>query len=101
MSEEVVSSPALTLPSWLYKIKKAAWIGVAAVGLLTTAILVVPHFVDLGLFKRTYLPLVEEALNRRVDVGEVRLSLVPTPSIRLSRIRALTISVRRASGWNG
>jgi AsmA protein len=87
MSEEVVSSPALTLPSWLYKIKKAAWIGVAAVGLLITAILVVPHFVDLGLFKRTYLPLVEEALNRRVDVGEVRLSLVPTPSIRLSKLR--------------
>src|SRR6266508_3508826 len=87
MSSDLVSSPALTLPSWLYKIKKAAWIGVAAVGLLITAILVVPHFVDLGLFKRTYLPLVEEALNRRLDVGEVRLSLVPTPSIRLSNLK--------------
>src|SRR4030095_13912883 len=87
MPEEVVSSPALTLPSWLYKIKKAAWISAAAVGLLITTILIVPHFVDLGLFKRTYLPLVEEALNRRVDVGEVRLSLVPTPSIRLSKLR--------------
>ena len=87
MPEDVVSSPALTLPSWLYKVKKIVWAGSALVGLLLAAILIVPHFVDLGLFKRTYLPLVEEALNRRVDVGEVRLSLVPTPSIRLSKLR--------------
>jgi AsmA protein len=87
MPEDVVSSPTLTLPSWLYRIKKIAWVAIAVVGLLVTAILIVPHFVDLGLFKRTYLPLVEEALNRRVDVGEVRLSLIPTPSIRLSKLR--------------
>jgi hypothetical protein len=42
--------------------------------LLFALILIGPHFVDLGLFKRTYLPLVEEALNRRLDVGEVRLA---------------------------
>ena len=59
----------------------------ALVGLLVAAIVVVPHFVDLGLFKRSYLPLVEEALNRRVDVGEVRLSLFPAPSIRMSKLR--------------
>src|SRR5688572_30656800 len=86
MPDDVVSSPALTLPSWFYKLKKAAWVGLAVVGLLIAAILIVPHFIDLGLFKRTYLPLVEEALNRRVDVAEVRLSLVPTPSIRLSKL---------------
>lgn len=84
---DVVSTESLALPSWSYKIKKAAWIGLAVVGSLVTLILVVPHFVDLGLFKRTYLPLVEEALNRRLDVGEVRLSLVPTPSIRLSNLK--------------
>jgi AsmA protein len=87
MPEDVVSSPALTLPSWLYKIKKIVWVGSAVVGLLIAAILIVPHFVDLALFKRTYLPLVEETLNRRVDVGEVRLSLFPTPSIRMSKLR--------------
>ncbi len=84
---DAVSSTALTLPSWSYKIKKAAWITLGLIGFLFAAILVVPHFVDLGLFKRTYLPLVEETLNRRVDVGEVRLSLIPTPSIRLSNLR--------------
>jgi AsmA protein len=56
-------------------------------GFLLAALLVTPHFVDLGLFKRTYLPLLEEALNRRIDVGEVHLSLIPTPSIRLSNLK--------------
>ena len=83
---EVASSPTLTLPSWTYKVKKAVWISLSVVGILVAAILVIPHFIDLGLFKRTYLPLVEDALNRRVDVGEVRLSLVPTPSIRVSKL---------------
>ena len=86
MSDAVTSS-SLALPSWSYKIKKAAWIALLLLGLLLATILVVPHFVDLGLFKRTYLPRVEEALNRRVDVGEVRLSLIPTPSIRLSNLK--------------
>src|ERR1051325_11149550 len=84
---DIVSTESLALPSWSCKIKKAAWIGLAIVGFLVALILVVPHFVDLGRFKRTYLPLVEEALNRRLDVGEVRLSLVPTPSIRLSNLK--------------
>ncbi len=84
---DAISSPTLALPSWSYKIKKAAWIGFAVLGFLLTVILVAPHFVDLGLFKRTYLPRVEEALNRRVDVGEVRLNLIPTPSIRMSNLK--------------
>ena len=84
---DAVSSPALTLPSWSCRVKKAAWVLFGAVALLLVAVLVIPHFVDLALFKRTYLPLVEDALNRRVDVGEVRLSLVPTPSIRLSNLK--------------
>lgn len=84
---DAVSSPTVDLPSWSYKIKRAAWIALGVIALLIAVILIVPHFVDLGLFKRTYLPRVEEALNRRVDVGEVRLSLVPAPSIRLSHLK--------------
>jgi len=68
------------------KFRKAAWIAAAMLAVLLGVILVVPHFIDLGLFKRTYLPLVEEALQRRIDVGEVHLSLVPTPAIELSRL---------------
>jgi AsmA protein len=64
--------------------KVAIWLAAAVVVLGVTALLVVPAFVDLEIFRQTYLPLVEEALNRRIRVGEVRLSLLPTPSIRLS-----------------
>jgi len=67
--------------------KKIIWIGGALFLSLVALVLIVPHFVDLGIFKGTYLPLLEEALHRRIDVGEVRLSLVPTPSIRLSNLR--------------
>lgn len=89
---DAVSSPSLALPSWSYKIKKAAWIALAVIGFLLAVILIVPHFIDLGVFKRTYLPLIEDTLNRRVDVGEVRLSLVPTPSIRLSNLKVFESS---------
>ncbi|MGH7874376.1 MAG: AsmA family protein [Candidatus Binatia bacterium] len=67
--------------------RKAAGIGAIVLGLLLMLVMVVPTFVDLGRFKRTYLPLVEDTLHRRVDVDEVRLSLLPTPSIKLSKLR--------------
>lgn len=67
--------------------KKAARIGAGLVALLVATVLLAPAFVDLGRFKSTYLPLIQEALHRRVDVGEVRLALVPAPSIRLSNLK--------------
>jgi hypothetical protein len=71
--------------SWAMKI--AAWTALCLAALLITAIVVVPAFVDLGMFKSTYLPFIEETLHRRVDVDEVWLALVPTPSIRLSSLK--------------
>jgi hypothetical protein len=67
-------------------LRKAAWIG-GLLAALIALLIIVPALIDVGAFKRTYLPLVEEALHRSVDVGEVRLSLIPTPSIRISRLR--------------
>lgn len=67
--------------------KKALWIGLGLFALLTGTVLAVPHFIDLGVFKSSYLPLVEDALGRRVEVGEVRLRLVPAPSIRLADLK--------------
>jgi AsmA protein len=69
--------------------KKVLWLGGGLISLLAVIVFAVPAFVDLGWFKSTYLPLVEDAVHRRIDVGEVRLRLVPAPSIRLSK---LTIS---------
>ncbi len=79
------SAARVTPRSWA--MKKAAWIGVSVMGLLAAIILVVPAWVDLGMFKSAYLPFIEETLHRRVDVAEVRLALVPAPSIRISNLR--------------
>jgi hypothetical protein len=84
MSEAVSST--LSPSARRYRVRKAAGIVFGAVGLLLATILIAPTFIDLGLLKRTYLPLVQEALNRRIDVNEVRLSLIPTPSIRVSKL---------------
>ena len=67
--------------------KKALIAGATVLALLIAAVIGLPTVVDLGRFKNTYLPLVEEALQRRVDVDEVRLSLMPRPSIKLSKLR--------------
>ena len=67
--------------------KRVCAISAMVLGLVLVAVLVLPAFVDLGRFKSTYLPLVEETLHRRIDVGEVRLSLVPAPSIKLSKLK--------------
>ena len=66
--------------------KKAVAIGALVLGPLITALLVLPAFVDLGIFKRTYLPLVEEALHRNIDVDNVRLTLLPAPSVVLLQL---------------
>ncbi|MGZ8445247.1 MAG: AsmA family protein, partial [Candidatus Binatia bacterium] len=86
MSDTAIT-PALALATGINKFKKGLLIGGGAFAALLTLLLVVPHFVDLGLFKATYLPLVEDALGRRIDVGEVHLRLVPTPSIQISKLR--------------
>lgn len=83
---KTASSPVISSAPGCFKLRKAAWIGLGLLGLVFALVLVAPHFIDLGLFKRTYLPLLEESFNRRIDVGEVHLSLLPTPSIRLSQL---------------
>jgi uncharacterized protein involved in outer membrane biogenesis len=86
MSDAVTTS-ALALPAGNRKLKKILLIGGGLFAALLAFLIAAPHFVDLGLFKQTYLPLVEDALGRRVDVGEVHLRLVPTPSIQISKLR--------------
>jgi AsmA protein len=66
--------------------KKALLIGLGVLGVLIATALLLPPFINLGTYKTQYLPLVEEALQRKVDVGEVRLRILPTPSIRLSAL---------------
>jgi hypothetical protein len=86
MPETPSSVPVSAAPRRL-KLGKAVWIAVGALGFFLAFALITPRFIDLGMFKRTYLPFLEEALGRRIDVGEVYLNLIPTPSIRLSRLK--------------
>ena len=67
--------------------KKLAWLGTGMVVVLVAIVVIVPAWVDLSIFKSTYLPLIENTIHRRVDVGEVRLTLVPTPSVQLSDLK--------------
>ncbi|HEX6175487.1 MAG TPA: AsmA family protein [Candidatus Binatia bacterium] len=67
--------------------KKALIAGATVFALLIATVIGLPTFVDLGRFKSSYLPLLEETLHRRVDVGEMRLRLVPRPSIKLSDLK--------------
>lgn len=80
-------SPFLVWPYWIHKIKRFAWFAIGFVAVTLAVILAATDYVDLGLFKYAYLPRVEEALNRRIDVGAVRLSLIPRPLIRLSKLK--------------
>ena len=66
---------------------KAFLILIGILALLVAAVILVPPFIDLGAYKARYLPLVEEALGRKVDVGEIRLRIVPEPAIRLSGLK--------------
>ena len=69
--------------------KKVLLIGIGGLAGVIAVLLLLPPFIDLGAYKARYLPLLEETLHRKVDVGEVRLRIIPTPSIRIS---ALNIS---------
>lgn len=67
--------------------KRAVFIAAGVLALLALAIVLVPPLIDLGAYKTRYLPLAEQALGRKVDVGEIRLRIVPSPAIRLSRLK--------------
>jgi AsmA protein len=79
--------------------KKALIAGATVLALAIAAVISLPMFVDLGRFKSTYLPLIEETLQRRVDLDEVRLSLVPRPSIRLSNLNISANSTSPAESF--
>jgi AsmA protein len=68
------------------KLRKGLLLAGGVLLILIAALLVVPPFINLGAYKARYLPLVEQAVRRKVDVADVRLRILPTPSIRVSRL---------------
>lgn len=69
--------------------KKLLLVGIVIVAVLVAALLLIPPFINLGAYKDRFLPLVEENLQRKVDLGEARLRFLPSPSVYL---KGLTVS---------
>lgn len=69
--------------------KRALMVVGSVLLLAILVILLLPPLIDLGNYKARYLPLVEDALQRKMDVGELRLRILPSPAIRLSDLTIL------------
>ncbi len=54
--------------------------------LLLVVILILPFIVDLNQYKGQYIPLVEDALNRKVEVENVQLTVIPHIGMRLDGV---------------
>ncbi|MDH4193681.1 MAG: AsmA family protein [Nitrospirota bacterium] len=59
---------------------------VIVIGLCLVVILLLPVLLDLNRYRDRYLPLLEQALHRPVDVQDVRLTIFPTLGVRLRDI---------------
>ncbi len=54
--------------------------------LLIVVVLLLPFLLDLNRYRDQYLPIVEEALARKVDVEDIRLTLFPTLGVQLRNV---------------
>ena len=54
--------------------------------LLIVVVLLLPFLLDLNRYRDQYLPVVEEALDRKVDVEDIRLTLFPTLGVQLRNV---------------
>jgi len=71
-------------------VKRSIIVGVVIViGLCLVVILLLPVLLDLNRYRDRYLPVLEQALHRPVDVADVRLTIFPTLGVRL---RDMTIA---------
>ncbi len=55
-------------------------------GLFILIILLLPFLLDLNRYRDQYLPVLEEALDRKVDVEDIRLTLFPTLGVQLQKV---------------
>ena len=58
-------------------------IGVLLV-LLLVLVLLLPFIVDLNSYQAQYRPVIEEALNRKVTLKDIRLTIIPRIGVRIA-----------------
>ena len=54
------------------------------IALLIVAVLLLPFLVDLNSYKDQYQPMIEEALNRKITVNDLRLTMIPRIGVRIA-----------------
>ena len=64
--------------------KRTIWITGGLIGVAVLVLAVLPWFVDLSRYQEHWLPLVESALGRRVEVGTVRLTVLTGLGVRVN-----------------
>lgn len=62
-------------------------VGLLVFALLLGLIIALPFLLDLNRYRDQYLPFLENTLQRKVDIGDVRLSLFPTLGIQVNDIQ--------------
>src|SRR5439155_27155257 len=55
-----------------------------ALVLLLLIVIFLPFFIDLNAYQARYLPILEESLNRKLTVKDLRLTLLPRMGIHIS-----------------
>ena len=57
------------------------------IGLIVLIIIILPFVVDLNQYRDQYIPLVEDVLNRKVNVENVRLTIIPHLGMQLDGVK--------------
>ena len=53
------------------------------IALLIVAVLLLPFLIDLNNYKDRYQPMIEEALNRKIVLNDLRLTIIPRIGVRI------------------
>src|SRR5439155_432472 len=63
---------------------KKVFVLLGALVLLLLIVILLPFFIDLNAYQARYLPIIEESLNRKVTVKDLRLTLLPRIGVHIS-----------------
>ena len=66
--------------------RKLAIVGLLVLAFFLLLIIALPFLLDLNRYRDQYLPLLERTLQRKVELGDVRLSLVPSLGLHVKEI---------------
>lgn len=71
----------------MLNLSRRTWIVLAALAALVAGLLLVPYFINLDRYRDTIASLLERETGKKVTIGELRLTLLPTVGFEVSRIR--------------